>query len=159
MSRNQLTTLAVVLSVGAGLGYLVGSLPVPAQQETDKAAASIQLIDQAALEKDAAALQGRCESGTVKALPTGSIAFCTDDTKWHVPTGSQAPRVELDRISQEEIDADRAILAGAQLVDQGVKLSDSKGCLWFVWEASDKLNHTRFKHHDGSPICDRPQAN
>lgn len=123
-------------------------------------AASLLEAERARQEKDDSALKGICESGTVKSLPSGKIAVCTEDAGWHLPTLNSTVKGDDDVVTSEQLDANRrAVLAEALLLDQGKTLSDSKGCLWFVWEGKGQLNVTRYLNVDDSQMCVNPETN
>jgi hypothetical protein len=77
--------------IGAGLGLGIGYWWLSPAQSVDQLRSaevvSIRESQQAAQAKDDAALQGICNGGSVKALPSGKLAVCTEDAGWHLPTG------------------------------------------------------------------------
>lgn len=104
-------------------------------------------------------LQGVCNSASVKRLPSGQIAFCSEDAGWKLAARQPATGV-TEKIQQAQHDAVlHPLLAEAQPLDQGKTLSDSKGCMWFVWESNSGLSTTRFLDVDGSQICTSRKAN
>ena len=113
-----------------------------------------QLVTQAKAD-----LQGVCNSASVKRLPSGQIAFCSEDAGWKLAARQPAKGV-TEKIQQAQHDAVlHPLLAEAQPLDQGKTLSDSKGCMWFVWESNSGLSTTRFLDVDGSQICTSRKAN
>jgi hypothetical protein len=95
----------------------------------------------------------------VKRLPSGQIAFCSEDAGWKL-AASQPATGATEQIQQAQHDASlHPLFAEAQALDQGKTLRDSSGCMWFVWESNSGLSTTRFLDVDGSQICTNRKAN
>lgn len=67
---------------------------------------------------------------------------------------AQAGASDADKVNEQQYrDGQAHVLAEAKPLDQHMTLSDSKECVWEVWEDNGTLKLTRYTKPDGTPVC------
>ncbi|MPQ71475.1 hypothetical protein [Pseudomonas sp. MWU12-2323] len=114
MNMKPITAiLGVVLGLGVSYWWL-SPAPLPDQLSAAEAS-STHDHQESALAEDDAALQGICNAGSVKALPSGKFAACIEDGTWHLPTAQSVKyTIGLIELSQT-VDKELAHAAGEKL--------------------------------------------
>lgn len=82
---NKIIGAVVGAVVGLGIGYWWFSPDKMVDQSRAEKIALFSNQQQAKQAIDDAALQGLCEAGSFKALPSGLIAVCADTRAWSLP--------------------------------------------------------------------------
>lgn len=84
----KLVSAALGALLGLGIGYLwLESKQLPAHlRDPEALTAALREQHDAAQARDNAEMQGSCSAKSVKKLPSGLIAICSDAQTWQLPS-------------------------------------------------------------------------
>lgn len=88
---NKFIGAVVGAVVGLVIGYWWFSPDKMVDQPTAEKIALISNQQKAEQAIDDAALEGECDAGSWKALPSGQVAICADTRTWSLPKAQAAP--------------------------------------------------------------------